>query len=327
MGPHIVSRLAGEGNSVTVFHRNRAETGLPDGVSELLGDRNRLGDFESDFRRLRPDVVVDMMLLSESQASQLMAVMTGLAARLVVASSCDVYLRYDLLRGVEQEPPGDGRVDESSPLRRKLFPYRDSVPDASHELYDYDKILVERAVMSNAALPATVLRLPVVYGPGDYQHRFYGWVKRMRDGRRAIILERGQAEWRVTRGYVENCADAIYRAVIDHRAAGRIYNVGEPTAPTEREWIERIAAMLQWSGKIVCTGAGDLPDTMRSGLNWRHNLIFDTAKIRNELGFIEPVDAETSLARTIAWETASPPQSHRDPFDYDAEDRILEAGL
>ncbi|MGD9141870.1 MAG: hypothetical protein PVJ42_10060, partial [bacterium] len=137
---------------VSIFHREKSTAELPHGAQEILGDRNRLADFEDDFRRLRPNVVVDMMLLSESQASQLVAVMTGVAGRLVVASSCDVYLEYDLLRGVEQAPPGDGRADESSPLRRKLFPYRDSVPDANHELYDYDKILVERSVMSSAPL-------------------------------------------------------------------------------------------------------------------------------------------------------------------------------
>jgi nucleoside-diphosphate-sugar epimerase len=327
MGPHVISRLVAAGHSVTVFHRGKSKAALPQGANEMLGDRNSLADFAADFRRLRPDVLVDMMLLSQSQARQLMTVMTGVAGRLVVASSCDVYLQYDLLRGVEQEPQGEGLVDESSPLRRKLFPYRDSVPDASHELYDYDKTLVERTVMSSAGLPATVLRLPMVYGPGDYQHRFYGWVKRMLDRRPAIILERGQAEWRITRGYVENCAMAICRAVTDERGAGRIYNVGEPIAPAEGEWIERIAARLDWPGGIVSVAAEALPETMRSGMTWRHNLVVDTGRIRNELGFVEPVDPETCLARAVTWESDCPPQSYQDPFDYDAEDRILEAVL
>ena len=327
MGPHVIARLVRDGHDVTVFHRGRSKAELPAGVDEILGDRNRLGDFAGRFRRLRPDVLVDMMLLSETQARQLMAVMTGVAARLVVASSCDVYLKYDLLRGVEKGTQGEGRVGEASPLRRKLYPYRDIVPDASHELYDYDKILVERTVMSSTALPASVLRLPMVYGPGDYQHRFYGWVKRMLDGRPAIVMEHGQAEWRVTRGYVENCADAICRTVTDESAAGRIYNVGGPTAPTEREWIERMAAHLDWPGRIVSVAPGALPEPMRSGLTWQHNLVVDTGRIREELGFAEPVDSETCLARTIAWERDYPPESYEDPFDYSAEDRILETAV
>lgn len=327
MGPHVVARLTGDGHSLTLFHRGRSKAGLPHSVNEILGDRNRLSDFAVDFRRLRPDVVIDMMLLSQTQARQLMGVMKGVTARLVVASSCDVYLQYDLLRGVEQGPAGDRRVDESSPLRHKLFPYRDMVPDASHQLYDYDKILVEQTVMSDATLPATVLRLPMVYGPGDYQHRFYGWVKRMLDGRPAIITEHGQAEWRITRGYVENCADAICRAVNDDKAAGHIYNVGEPEAATEGKWIERIAAQLGWPGRIVSVAAEGLPGPMRSGVSWQHNLVVDTGKIRKGLGFVEPVDPERCLARTIAWERDCPPQSHEDPFDYRAEDRILKAAL
>ena len=327
MGPHVVARLAGDGHEVTVFHRGRSKVELPEGVNEVLGDRNRLSDFAGDFRRLRPEVVLDMMLLSEGQARQLMTVMAGVAARLVVISSCDVYLQYDLLRGVEEGPPDDGRIDESSPLRRKLFPYRDIVPDANHELYGYDKIPVERTVMSSESLPATVLRLPMVYGPGDYQHRFYGWVRRMLDGRPAIILEQGQAEWRVTRGYVENCANAICRAVTDERGLGHVYNVGEPGAPAEREWIERIAAHLDWHGRIVSVPAEAMPKAMRSGLIRKHNLVVDTGRIRQDLGFAEPVDRETCLERTIAWERDCPPRSYDDPFDYPAEDRILEAAL
>jgi nucleoside-diphosphate-sugar epimerase len=32
----------------------------------------------------------------------------------------------------------------------------------------YDKIEVEKAIMNNPDLPGTVLRLPMIYGPGDY---------------------------------------------------------------------------------------------------------------------------------------------------------------
>ena len=47
---------------------------------------------------------------------------------------------------------------------------------------NYDKILVERAVMGHAQLPATILRLPMVYGPGardGNKRRFWGYLKRM----------------------------------------------------------------------------------------------------------------------------------------------------
>ena len=110
---------------------------------------------------------------------------------------------------------------------------------------DYDKILVEQAVLDQPALPATVLRLPAVYGPGDKGYRLRPYVQRMADGRPAILLAAEQARWRWTRGYVGNVAAAIALAVTDSRAAGRIYNVGDSPTPTEREWVENIAVRLQ----------------------------------------------------------------------------------
>ena len=36
----------------------------------------------------------------------------------------------------------------------------------------YDKIPVERAIMGDPGLRSTVLRLPMIYGPGDYAPPF-----------------------------------------------------------------------------------------------------------------------------------------------------------
>lgn len=70
----------------------------------------------------------------------------------------------------------------------------------------YDKILVERAVMGDADPVGTILRLPMVYGPGDPQHRLFQYLKRMDDRRPAILMDEGAAGWRWSRGYVENVA-------------------------------------------------------------------------------------------------------------------------
>ncbi len=76
---------------------------------------------------------------------------------------------------------------EDAPLRDRRYPYRGEVPRATDDperwLDDYDKILVEQAVMGELSLPGTVLRLPMVYGPGDLQHRLFPYVKRMADRR------------------------------------------------------------------------------------------------------------------------------------------------
>ena len=323
MGAVVVNKLVEAGHRVTVFNRGKASEAVPAGVRHIKGDRNRLKDFKSEFEAFKPEVVLDMMLLNEVQAQELVAVTTGIAGRLVVASSCDVYRNYNQLRRVETGPVAAGRLTEDAPLREILYPYRNMVTDKTDQLYDYDKILVEKALMADGAPPATVLRLPMVYGPNDYQHRLYSYIKRMTDKRPAIILEPGQADWAVTRGFVVNCAGAICEAVLNAKAAGRIYNVGERVALTERGWVERIGAQLGWSGDIVTPPEDKIPEYLQTGMDWAYSLDVDTSRIRAELGYAEEVDSETALKRTIDWELAHPPEKTPDRFDYAAEDRAL----
>src|SRR5437870_13235909 len=100
-------------------------------------------------------------------------------------------------------------------------------------------------------LPGTVLRLPMVYGPGDPLHRFFPMLKRMMDRRTRILLFDEMAAWRSPRGYVENVAAAIALAACSDRAVGEIYNVAEEPAFSELEWARQIAAQARWDGEFT----------------------------------------------------------------------------
>src|SRR5262249_33278795 len=129
------------------------------------------------------------------------------------------------LRRVSAVPPDPCPLAEDALLRENLYPYRAHAPGPADPMFDYEKILVERVVLSDPGLPGTVLRLPMVYGPGDPQHRLFPYLKRMDDRRPAILLTEGQAGWRWTRGYVENIAAAVAHAAAADRAAGCITSV------------------------------------------------------------------------------------------------------
>ena len=162
--------------------------------------------------------------------------------------------------------------------------------------------------MGNPSLPGTILRLPMVYGPGDYQHRMFRFLKRMDDHRPAILLDEAEAQWKWTHGYVENVAAAIALAATEERVAGRIYNVGEPFTFTMAEWISKIGEAAGWQGKIVTIPQGRLPKPLRWDINAEQHIVVDTSRIRQELGYKERIDID-------------------DPkdFDYAAEDAIISA--
>ncbi len=317
IGPALVRRLHQAGHQVAVFHRGQTHAELPPGVQHLHGDRRHLPDHAATFRRLAADVVVDTIAFTEADAQGLIEVFQGLAGRAVVLSSGDVYRAYGRFIGTEPGPPDPVPLAEDAPLREVLFPYRGLASGPDDFLFDYDKVPVERRVLSAPELPATVLRLPMVHGPGDYQHRLYPYLKRMDDGRRAIGLDEGLARWRCTRGYVEDVAAAIARAVTDPRAAGKVYNVGAETASSEADWVRAIARAAGWVGEVVVVPRGKLAVPG----NTEQDVVTDTRRLRRELGWAEETPAEEALRRTIEWERSHPPVGM--VLDYEAEDRVL----
>jgi nucleoside-diphosphate-sugar epimerase len=322
MGPFVARQLAAEDHEVTVFHRGKSPAKLPETIRVLHGDRRELLSHAEELQRIEPDVVVDMVAFTESDARGLGEVFRGAAGRLVVISSMDVYREYDRLRGVDTSPSDPLPLSEESPLRDQLFPYRSQAKEGEL-FYDYEKILIEKAVLADPELPATVLRLPAVYGPGDGQHRLFPYVKRMDDGRPAILLSEGQSAWRWTRGYVENVAAGIALAATDARAAGRVYNLGEENPLPEAGWVEAIGRAAGWSGTIVRVPDEKLPETMREGMDWSRHLVVSSERIRAELGYREIVSPEEALSRAIQWERDSPPPIEPAQFDYEAEEQAL----
>lgn len=322
IGPSVVRRLFEAGHNVTLFHRGETKADLQ--VQQIYGDRHDLPSFTAEFKTAAPDVVLDMIPFTEEEARTLMRVFKGLTRRVVAISSADVYRAYGRLLRLESGEPDPVPLNEDAPLRESLYPHRAHAEGLDDFKYHYDKILVERVVMSDAALPGTVLRLPAVYGPGDPQHRLFGYLKRMDDHRPAILLEEKQARWRWTRGYVENVADAIALAVTDERAANRIYNVGELEALTEIDWVHAIGHAAGWDGEIIVMPKDSLPHHMTTDSDYAHHLVTDTSRIRSEIGYHERVSLKEALHETINWERAHP-SAGVDPaqFDYTAEDDAL----
>ena len=187
----------------------------------------------------------------------------------------------------------------------------------------YDKVGVEREARCDPEFPVTILRLPAIHGPGDYHHRLYPYVKRMDDGRPAILLGQQIAGWRWARGYVEDVAHAVSVAALEEHTVGRIYNVADPIAFTELEWVERIAHAHGWDGQIVVLPNEQMPPGLRQtdDLDLRQDYVVDSTEIRRDLGYEELVAADEALRRTIEWERDHPPEPlNAAEWDYSAED-------
>jgi nucleoside-diphosphate-sugar epimerase len=330
IGPPVMKGLLGRGHEVAIYHRGRAKQALPDGVRSILGERRDLAASRSQFRDFAPDVVIDFILASGRQAKVSMDVFRGIADRVVALSSGDVYRAAGIMHGTESGPLQPVPLTEDSDLRAHGQTYRPEVMEALRQTIpwledDYDKIPVERTVMSDSELAGTVLRLPMVYGPGDVFHRLHPYLKRMDDGRAAILIQEDAANWRGPRGYVENVAAGIVLAATSPQAAGRIYNLAEPQSFYEQEWAQHIGQSAGWPGSVYAVPLELTPAHLKVPYNSAQHWTMSSARIRAELGYAEPVSADAAIARTIEWERANPPaQVDTAQFDYAAEDAALE---
>jgi nucleoside-diphosphate-sugar epimerase len=270
IGPHVIRRLAAVGHHVTVLHRGKTSAELPSSVEHLIGERGHISDLA---KNARVDVVLDMICATERDGLQLVEAFEGRAGRSVVLSSADVYLAHDILHNKAGGPlqPTPNREDDA--LRRSRYPFR-GVPFEAYEWIsdDYDKILVEEAIAQSTKLPTTILRLPMVYGPRDPLRRFRPYLKQMDEGAVIISLDDSVASWRGCWGYVGSVASAIALAVTDERASGRTYNVADQDTLTYLGWLQELASVARWTGRIVPTPkdrlAPELVVPFHSAQNW-----------------------------------------------------------
>ena len=282
IGPYVTRELMESGHEITVFHRGGSEAVLPAGVRHIRSPDAAMPvcRFPVEVLEFAPEVVIHMIPMGEPDTRAAVASFTGLAQRLICLSSGDVYRAYGRFTGLEPGPVEPGLLTEDSPLRSVLYPYRAKARSMAALEYYYEKILVERIALQAKVLPAAILRLPKVYGPGD--NADLATVRRFR--------ERGQ--WRWTHGYVENVAHAIALAALHPRAPNRIYNVGEEFTPTVAERMELLSDL---------TDPTRFPPVVRPAEeNFAQDIAYDTTRIREELGYRELVGYEEGIRRSLA---------------------------
>ena len=362
IGKPLVRQLNEQEHSVAVFHRGKAKEALPAEVEEIIGDRRELGNYRGAIREFAPEVVIDLILSSGKQAEKLIETVRGIGfregnhrlksglPRIVAISSMDVYRACGVLHGSEPGPLEPLPLTEESPLRKTTQTYPMERLQQLQNVFGwideaYDKVAVERAILSaadvaecqseaeagryrarfcNGGMSATILRLPMVYGPGDHLRRIFPIVKRIEDRRPAILYSEAVAAWRSPRGYVENVAAAIALAATSSQAAGRIYNVAEQESFSELEWAQKIADRMDWQGRFVILPRERTPENLLTPGNFAQHWVASSERIRRELGYEELVKTDEAIRRTIEWERRiSPLETSLSTLDYAAEDSAL----
>ncbi len=314
-GPVVVEGLAKRGYNVTILHSGRHEVDFSFEVEHIHGDAHSPAPLEAALGMRTFDIVIGMY----GRLRYVAEVIRGKTGRFIVAGGMPykTFLEGDADRAVPV------LVREDAPLFH----------DEEVNRFTYRITVSEEAVMNAHGAghySATILRFPMIYGPRQVAPREWCIIRRILDGRKRIIISDGGLKLE-RRGFVENVAHAVLLAVDKpHKSAGQIYNVGDETVWSVREWIERIAGYLGHEWEMVSMPFSVARPTRPysgRGFHW----LPDIGKIRAELGYKDLVAPEAGLAQTIDWYLERRPKpggeiekALGDTFDYASEDALMD---
>lgn len=315
IGREVARQALEAGHELVFFNRGEQQAEPPGPL--VRGDVEHLVDHTDALRAAAPDAVVHCIAYSPQHAQDLDAALGPLDLRSVVLSSLDCMAAFSAARdGLDAT---DWPVTDADPTTTDRYYWRGSEHGHAE---DYDKNLVTDAVLAaheRGRGRPTVLRLPMVYGPGDpqFQHRHGEALHHVLDRRERYVIGAIEQATLWTFAYVENVAAAILHALGCDAAVGQVYGIAEPRVRTKRRWADQYAAAADHAFRWC-----PVPDAWLHGGDPEEpatHLIFDGSRFRAETGFAEPVGQLEAVRRTLAW-AADHRDALGDPPDYAARD-------
>ena len=303
IGRAVVERLRDEGWDVTVASRGERPG------ADLVLDREHGLDAVPDC-----DALVDVVAFDERHAAQLLG-LAGRVGSLVVISSASVYAD-DAGRSLDES-----EGEATFPHLPVPIPETQRTVEPGLATYSTRKVALERALLEQDAIPATVIRPCAVHGPGASLPRELYFVKRALDGRRFWLLAyRGESVFHTTS--VQNLAALVARAA--ERPGTRVLNCGDPEPPSVLEIGRAIAHALDHD-VVACLVPAE-PEAAANPWAVPRPFVLDLTAAERELRYRPEVAYEPAVADTVRWlvETRLPPAGYLAAlFDYDAEDEYL----
>lgn len=315
-GPLVIQGLVDRGHAVTILHSGRHEPPLPP-IEHIHADVH----FAETIQPALEGRSFDLAICMYGRAQVVADALVGKVDRLISISGARYY--YGRPDDPRWGPIGAWVADEDSPFS----------DDAEIDRLGQRVISTESAIMAHQAaghFDVTILRFPGIYGPASILPADWGFVRRILDGRRSLLMPDGGLMLR-SRAHRDNAAHAVLLAA-DHaeQARGQVFNVADE--PPELSLGQTVLAMARALGREIdfvdCPGW--LGHRIYGGQLGFHRVL-DTSKIRERLGYRDKVPLLQALADSALWWRDNPPerggeveQKLGDAFDYAMEDQLIE---
>lgn len=273
VGGHLCRHLSDQGHAVRALVRAPSPA-LPGVEQYVVEDFARFTGWQAALEGARAVVHLAGFAHGRGGDAALAAVNVEAAVRAAEAARGRfLYVSTVKVHGEE------GAFDETSPLR-------------PGERYAASKARAEERLRAMPALRLTVLRPPLVYGPGVGAnfHRL------LRAIARGLPLPLASVRNRRSLIYVGNLVDAIAACLDREESVGRTYLVADGAAVSTPALCREIGRALERPARLFAFPPALLP--VRALVS---SLEVNDAAIRAELGWRPPSSLESALRATAAW--------------------------
>ena len=307
IGRHVVPELLYQGHQLILLNRGNHELPWVNAdIEQAHCDRDDAVGFKAKMAQLRFDVVIDMILYNARQAEEAVVALQGMCQHYFMLSTRSVYA---------------GNV--TSPIRES-----DHLETNPEVAYGFNKAQAEQVLLrahQQQGFPATILRLPAVYGEYDYQIRERYFIKRFLDKRTQMLLPDGGCGVN-QREYAGNIAAQLAFLLQKPESIGQIYNTGHAKVQTYRALVEEAMSIMSHHATLYSVPTPLFPAVPDLAAPRVH--MHSTGKLE-ALRWMERYSIREGLSRTITWLRQEPDEilpTHRNKsfhFDYALEDEVI----
>ena len=279
LGSGVVRRLVDLGHNVTATSRGNRPPELPRAADSVVVDRYDLAAMEALVDRVQPEVVVDGIAYTRTDAEDDLRLFSGRIGHLIMISSD---FAYD---PTYQRLP----IDEDAPLRAGT-PYSDGKVDCEEALFEQDE------------LPITVFRPPHImgrggrFGSGSMQGRDSTLLDRLRQGVPVVLIDAGT--YILQPLHVDDAGDAIAAAMGCEACFGSAYNLMSVTAAPTREYYELIARELGVRLDVLSVPGDAWLAAFPDQASFARHRIYDLGSIERDSGWAPRVTLDEAVGRT-----------------------------
>jgi nucleoside-diphosphate-sugar epimerase len=298
---YLTRELLERGHTVTLLNRGRSHNPFvkPGSVKILSGDRDSAGSMRTAVGNEMFDAVYDMVAYTPEQTSAAVQVFKGRVGRFIHCSTISVYMVSDKVRCPITE-------DQD---KLPLMAFWDRNPFGMQ--YGIDKRTCEELLWDEhdeQTFPVSMIRPPYVSGPNDVMKRDWFWIQRILDGSPLLVPGSGDHALHVV--YAGDLAWAFAALLDAGESVGRAYTVAGDEIFSLNEYIDMVGSLTGTVSEKVhldqeifdAHPISSLPGCDVFPFNSRRTAVFDTTKVKRDLGF-SPTPFDVWERETIDWYT------------------------